>query len=640
MAADDQEINPEDILLDGQSHNYAKIEQPVKPANFMMLYVLIVLTFLSFISVLCYYQIWKNQDFQEAAQDNHLRTLTQPSIRGVVYDSTGEQLAFNTVKSNLILYPHQLENQPENLKLVSQFLSKISNRAVGDIEKELRDLIYNQQLTPVLWKKDLSHEEILSFSEFFNQDLAIGQDFSPLILSEDLTRRYPDGPTFSHILGYVGQISPEELKQCDDCFYFEKVGRSGVESIYQNVLRGQPSSQDLEVNARGQILKIFNQQQSISGQSLVLSIDAALQRFISQTLQRKLNELKLKHGVAIVQDPQTGQILALVSLPNYDNNLFSGGIDDKIYQALVDDPQKPLFNRAIAGLYPPGSTIKPFIGSGVLQEKIVSPQWSYECTGGLSVPNEYNPDIIYYFKDFKPHGHIDFFSAIAKSCNTYFYITGGGFGNIKGLGVDGLDKYLSLFNFGVKTGIDLTAEDGGLVPTPQWKKEIKGEDWYTGDSYHLAIGQGDLLVTPLQLTMAMSSLANKKGILYQPNLLKEIVDANKNTIAKIEPKIIRRDFLSQNTINLVNKAMRQAVTDGIVKSLADLKYPVAGKTGTAQFGSDDQTHAWVVAYGPYENPQIVVTVLVEAGGLGGESALPVAKDIFKWYFDNRLTADS
>lgn len=631
----DQEINPEDILLDGQSHDYARIEQPVKSANFIAFYALIVLTLLFFVSVLCYYQVWKNQDYQMAAQDNYLRTLTQPSIRGVIYDRDGEQLVFNTLKFNLTLYPQQLKNQPEKLKLVSQFLSKISSRSLGDIEKELRNLVANQQSTPVLWKKDLSHEEILAFNEFFSQDLAIGQDFSPLILSEDLTRRYPDGPTFSHILGYVSQIGPDELKQCDDCFYFEKVGRSGVESVYQKVLRGQPSSQDLEVDARGQILKIFNQQQSIPGQSLILSIDAALQRFVSQTLQKKLDDLELKHGVAIVQDPQTGQILALVSLPNYDNNLFSGGIDDKVYKNLVDNPQKPLFNRAIAGLYPPGSTIKPFIGSGVLEEKVVSPQWSLECTGGLSVPNQYNPDIVYYFKDFKPHGHIDFFSAIAKSCNSYFYITGGGYGNIKGLGIDGLDKYLSLFNFGAKTGIDLTAEDGGLVPTPQWKKEIKGEDWYTGDSYHLAIGQGDLLVTPLQLTIAMSSLANKKGILYQPSLLKEIVDVNKNTVVKIEPTIIRQDFLSQKTIDLVNRAMRQAVTDGIVKSLADLKYSVAGKTGTAQFGNDDQTHAWVAAYGPYENPKIVVTVLVESGGLGGESALPVAKEIFKWYFENR-----
>jgi len=631
----DQEINPEDILLDGQSHNYAKIELPVKQAHFLIFYILISVTLLFFISVLCYYQVWGKQEYQLAAQNNYLRTLTQPSVRGVIYDSKGEQLVFNVLKSNLVLYPQQLKNQPEKIKPISQFLSKISSRPLEDTEKELRSLINEQQLSPMLWKEDLSHEEILESTEFFSQELAVGENFSPLILNEDLTRYYPDSLTFSHILGYISQIGPDELKQCNDCSYFEKVGRSSLESTYQEILRGQPSSQDLKVDARGQILKIFNQRQSAPGQSLVLSVDASLQRFITQTLQQKLSDLKIKHGVVIAQDPQTGRILAMVSLPSYDNNLFSGGIDSNDYQNLINDPQKPLFNRAIAGLYPPGSTIKPFIGSGVLQEKVVSPQWSYECTGGISVPNQYDPNIIYYFKYFKPHGHIDFFSAIAKSCNSYFYITGGGYGNIKGLGIDGLDKYLSLFNFGAKTGIDLAPEDTGLVPTPQWKKENKGEDWYTGDTYHLAIGQGDLLVTPLQLTVAMSGLANKKGILYQPSLLKEIVDANKNTVAKIEPKIIRRDFLSQNTIDLVNKAMRQSVTDGILGSLADLKYPVAGKTGTAQFGSDDQTHAWVIAYGPYQNPEIVVTVLVEAGGLGGGSALPVAKEIFKWYFDNR-----
>jgi len=331
-------------------------------------------------------------------------------------------------------------------------------------------------------------------------------------------------------------------------------------------------------------------------------------------------------------DPRNGGILALVSIPSFDNNLFAQGISKKELTDLEKDPNEPFLNRALLGQYPPGSVIKPLIAAAALEEKIISPYQSINCTGAITIFNEYNPEIVYRFPDWKTHGLTNIIKAIAQSCNVFFYTVGGGYNDIEGLGVDRIKKYLEYFGLGEETGIDLPNEEKGLIPDEEWKKMAKqGEEWYLGDTYHLSIGQGDILVTPLQMAMALSSIANG-GILYQPQITDKIIDLDGNLVKNISTKIIKKDFINLDNIKVVQEGMRQAVIDGSAVSLSSLSIDVAGKTGTAQFGNKGETHAWFIGYAPYENPEIVIAVLVEAGGEGHKSAVPVAKEILKWYF--------
>lgn len=628
-------LEPEEVFLDSEKSRDSRLETPIKPRNFILSYVVMLGLCLFFLLVLCYYQILRPEYYTALAEKNHSRIVSESANRGVIYDRFGEQLVFNNLRYDLVLNLEALEQQPQDKQKITSFLCEFLKKPLAQVRSDIDRWLSQNESRLIVLKRALSHEDVLFFKENFPDELSPGNHLTGLYLVANLARYYADATYFSHILGYTSQINKEELNQWPDYLYFEKIGRSGLEASYQDILRGEPSKQEMMVDAQGQILELFKKQDSRAGKSLVLSLDSGLQKFITEVLKNKLIELKLKHAVALVQDSQNGQILALVSLPNYDNNQFSFGLDEAAFRALTDDADQPLFNRAITGLYPPGSTIKPFLGNAVLEEKIISPFRVINCTGGISITNQFNPEIVYYFRDYRPHGPVDFFSAISQSCNSYFYMVGGGYGDIKGLGPNRIERYLKLFNFGLKTQIDLPGEASGLVPTPQWKEAQKGEMWYTGDTYHLSIGQGDLLVTPLQLTNAMSSLANG-GHLWQPRLVKEIIDENKNVIEVIPAQLLNENFINQENLNLVRTALRQAVTKGLLHSLADLAQPIAGKTGTAEFGNSEETHAWFVGFGPYEKPEITVSVLVESGGLGGQSAVPLAKKIFEWYFENRL----
>jgi penicillin-binding protein 2 len=344
----------------------------------------------------------------------------------------------------------------------------------------------------------------------------------------------------------------------------------------------------------------------------------------------RLPGVKKAAGLAI--DPQNGGVLALVSLPSFDNNLFVQGISTQDLAALDADPNQPFLNRAVSGQYPSGSLIKPLIGAAALEEKIVSPEQTVSCQGGIRVAHQYQPEIIYHFRDWKTHGITDIIKAIAQSCNVYFYTIGGGYGQREGLGIERIKKYLEYFGLGQATGIDLPHEENGLIPDPEWKAQAKpDEEWYLGDTYHVAIGQGDIMVTPLQITRAIGVIANE-GVLYQPQIVDKVVDLNKDLIKDIPKQIIRENFIETEYLKIVQKGMRQAVVSGSAGALASLPVKAAGKTGTAQFGKQGQTHAWFVGYAPYPEPEIVLTILIEGGGEGSQVALPVAKQVLEWYF--------
>jgi len=339
-------------------------------------------------------------------------------------------------------------------------------------------------------------------------------------------------------------------------------------------------------------------------------------------------------------NPQNGAVLAMVSYPAYDNNIFSGGISQNDYNNVLNDPSQPFFNRAIAAQYPTGSTIKPFLAYGALKENLISPNKIINDPGFITVQSQYDPNVVYTFRGVTPHGPVDMREALAVSSNIYFYTVGGGYKDQKGLGPAGIKKYLDLFGWEQKTGIDLPGEFGGFVPSPDWKKEKKKESWWDGDTYNLSIGQSDLQVTPLQVATAYGVIANG-GTLYKPQIVQKIINGSPNNypeiIQEFTPEITSQNFIDTNNLRVVREGMRDGVAKpyGSSSMLNNLPVAVAAKTGTAEIGKEGHYNTWVSAFAPYENPEIVLVVTIEdVEGLRA-ATLPVAHDILQYYFNEK-----
>ncbi len=424
---------------------------------------------------------------------------------------------------------------------------------------------------------------------------------------------------FSHILGYTGRINQTELDNNSNYAVNDYIGKQGIEKSYEESLRGIPGKFEKE--------KTLSEPES--GKNLVLSIDLGLQNKIYDELKKGIEKIGVKKGAAVALDPRTGQVLALVSYPSYDDNLFAKGILKEEFDKIQNNPSNPLFNRVLSAQYPTGSTIKPFIASGALQEKTISPDKKILDNGFIEIINKYDPSIVYRFSGIEPKGWVDMKKAIAVSSNIYFYTVGGGYGDQQGLGPTRIKKYLELFGWGEKTGIDIPGEFKGFVPSPEWKKQTKNESWWDGDTYNLSIGQSDLKVTPLQVAMAYSSIANG-GTLYKPQIVQKIINGQ-----EFKPEIIRDNFIDSENLQIVKEGMRDGVLYGSSATLNSLPVQVASKTGTAETSRKGYYNAWVSAFAPYENPEIVlVTTIEDIQGLGA-ATLPVAKEVLRWYFSQK-----
>jgi len=509
-----------------------------------------------------------------------------------------------------------------------------------------------KQLSQIL-EEDLESLKI-KISETQDAEVLISQNLShqTLIVLETKIKEWPgfqvrqnskrdyQAQAFSHLLGYTGKITAPELKEDLNYSIFDWTGKQGLEKSYEKILRKNPGKLRIERDALGKEISKEIVALPESGKSLVLWLDSDLQIRLSEVLERKLKELGVEKGAAVVLEPDSGGVLALVSLPDFNNNLFNTGSDPEALQYLLEDPLSlnPLFNRAISGQYLMGSTIKPLIASAALEEKIISPQTNINCQGEIVIENPwYDPDHpelgqeAWVYHDWTVHGWTDLRKAIAQSCNIYFYTVGGGYGEQEGLGPSRIKDYLQLFGWGERTGIDLPEETSGFIPDPAWKERVKEEKWWDGDTYHLSIGQGDILATPLQIAAAFSAIANG-GKLYQPQVVKEILDSEKNPVQEITPKILRENFVDEKNLQIVREGMREAVTYGSSVSLNDLPVKAAAKTGTAQTSQIDYYHHWVTVFAPYENPQIVLTIVIESVKGVQFAALPVAKEVLNWYF--------
>ncbi len=622
-------VEPEEILLDATKAPVLedqKIEVPIKRAIFQIFFSLFfVIIFLLTIKT-AQLQLIQGEELAAAAEKNRLRILPIFASRGIIYDQAGQQLVYNAPSFSLILLPRELSKtlnqQRETVKKISELLN-ISAETIWGVISQAQ----SKAVSTAVVANDLDHEALLRWR-------AADEDFPGFQIEQNISRQYVDGSYFSQLIGYLGKLDVADLAEHANYSLNEKIGKNGLESFYEETLRGQPGQFLSEVDALGKTTREIAQKPPQDGQGLILAIDSRLQKSLQDNLQQTLKRLGLKKAVAVALRPGDGGVLALVSLPTFDNNIFSRSVSEEDYEKIFASSDQPLFNRAITGQYAPGSTVKPLIGAAALQEKIITPTTKVFDPGEITVVNQYNSQILYRFADWQAHGVVDLYSAIAQSCDVYFYTIGGGYGSIKGLGLEKLVKYFKFFGLGQNLGFDLPGEKAGLVPDEDWKKRVKEEAWYIGDTYHLSIGQGDLLVTPLQLAVATAAIVNS-GKVMVPHLVDKIVDSDKNIIKIIEPKVLIQGFIDEKNLDIIKEGMRQTVTDGSARLLNDLTVTLGAKTGTAQVAGQSQPNAWVTVFAPFDKPEIVLVVLVENSGEGSQVAAPVARAVLEEYFNNK-----
>ena len=594
------------------------ISEPIDSRGFQFFRFLAISIFLMLAFRVFYLQVMRGDYYGGLAKENRMRYVDIKAPRGLIYDRNGRELVRNIPSFDVIFIPadfsrdaseknRDIRGMAELLNMNDQNMAAITNSQDAD------------SLNPVLVKSNISEEEALVLSER-------KKDFGGFQLDKTAVRQYENGAVFSAVMGYTGKINREELKKYPDYPLTDYIGKMGLEESYEKYLRGINGKQKVEVDSAGNIKKNLGTENPTNGNDLHLGLDAGLQEKIEESLQKMFEQTGTKTAAAVAINPQNGEVLALVSLPGFDNNLFSQGITSEDYEKLLGDAEKPMFNRAISGEYPPGSTLKPLVAAAALQEKTISPDTTIGCSGGIRIGS-------YNFPDWKTHGETDVRKAIAESCDVFFYSVGGGWQNIPPLGIDRIKKYADLFGLGKILGIDIPGETSGLMPTQSWKQEKIGERWFLGDDYHSAIGQGFDTATPLQLANYIAAVANG-GTVYRPHLL-SYVKKNDGTEEKIKPEILSKNFVSSSNMEVVREGMRQTVFSGTAQSLKDLPVEVAGKTGTAQFGGENKTHGWFVSFAPYENPEIAMAVLVEGGGEGHSTAVPVTRETLDWYFSRR-----
>jgi len=618
---------------------------------------LLVIVFIGIlIGRLFYLEVVQVEHFTTLSKNNWLRIVPIPPPRGLIFDRNGVPLAENEVSYSLEIQPEQAENpdqerptkteRAENIEKLLKKLQQYTSLSNREIARFKKTRARSQRFKPIILKTQLTKEEVAAISVRSHE--LIGAKVTPI-----LTRVYPMGEVGAHAIGYVGRINENEVKNFDDAQEAQYegtqfMGKTGIEKYYENQLHGKVGYQEVEANVSGQIIRTIKQVDPVAGDNLYLNLDIVLQKkaeeLFNPQLVDKNTSLEQEKGALVAIDPATGGVLALVSSPGYDPNLFVKGVDSETYQELNDEDERPLYNRAITGLYPPGSTIKPLVGLAGLEEEIRHPSDETYCPGWYTIGD--NP---HKYRDWKHegHGHTNLRSAIEESCDVYFYDLA------NDLGIDRLSKFLRQFGLGGKTGIDMMGEVGGLVPTRAWKRKRHNTPWYPGETLIAGIGQGYMLTTPLQLAVATATLS-MKGESHLPRMVfmqeSKVNNLTKTLSSKPSSRV---DTKHPEYWDYIISAMEAVVTGGggtANKLSDDLKYRLAGKTGTAQVVQIKQNqrydatllekelhdHALFVAFAPIEEPKIAVAVIVENGGSGGRTAAPYAKKLIDFYLFDRL----
>ena len=604
-------LDVDEVIFDSFKEWEHRLEAPVSAGTAKLLLFLAAAVLAVFVARTVKISLLDGKTFSALAHQNAVQEIWERAERGIIYSSDSAPLVANVSSFNLVAIPAELPLEHESQEEIITFIQETFNRERNEVTELFKE-INRFSSRPVLLVADINREEVLKFS-------ATRQKLPGLRVEENFKRTYFEGEIFSHLTGYTGLVDAEDLKLLPDYLLTDLVGKSGVEFVYEPQLRGEYGKTEIERSSLGKENRTLASVAKKPGQNITLFINGELQKVATEAMRKTLNAAGLKRGAVAVVDPRSGGVLALQSFPLYDNNLFSSRSDNAGLERLLNDPARPLFNRAVSGLYPPGSTIKPFIAVAGLEEKVIDKNTTVNVTGSITVAGQ-------EFRDWRPHGVVNLERAIAVSSNVFFYTVGGGYGDIEGLGPYRINDYLSRFGLGSVFKIDLPAEREGLVPDPAWKREVRKENWYIGDTYNISIGQGDMLVTPLGLAMGVAGIANY-GTIVAPRVVKSIGNA------PTSPEILYTNIASRESFELVREGMRETVRDGSARQLNSLPVAVAGKTGTAQSRLDEPPHAWFAAFAPYENPEIALVILIENGGEGSTIAVPVAKEILEWYFN-------
>jgi len=570
-----------------------------------------------------WFQVVRGADYAAVAEDNRSRVAWIPAERGVMYDRRGKPLVRNMPDFSASLTLADLPKEPGARHDAIVRIARILEMPPEEIEVRLEEFKRYPGAAIVIGE-NIGHDKAVRIE-------IEGATTPGIALETGMRREYLNEgvKTLSHVLGYQGRIAETELAAAPASYRpSDFIGKTGLEKTYEELLRGTSGKRRIEVDARGREKNVIADDKPVDGKNLVLTIDAGLQAETERILTETLGKRGKTRASVVAMDPRNGDVLALVSMPGFDANLFAQGIKTEEYKTLIEDEDRPLFPRAISGGLPSGSTFKPVVAAAALDEGIITPDTSVLSTGGLRYG-------AWFFPDWKAggHGSTNVTKAIAESVNTFFYTIGGGTESFKGLGLEKMMDYARKFRFGSVLGIDLPGEAAGFLPSKEWKKRTQNAQWYIGDTYHIAIGQGEIVVTPLQIAEMTAAFAND-GTLMTPRLVQAVTGADGARETR-QPIVLAKQVVSKNAIDVVRRGMRQTVTAGSARYLGDLPVAVAGKTGPAPWNSKKENHAWFTSFAPYEKPEIVVTVVVEEGGEGSSIASPIAKEIYKYYFKDR-----
>jgi penicillin-binding protein 2 len=694
-------IKPEPSRQSAHSEWQARWQAIRRAPRVIVLAILILAIFGAFGRRLWHLQFAQGEHYRALADWQRLRPETIAASRGIIYSQDGTPLVRNVPSFKVVVVPAYLPDYDvttgeggvitdvtfsAEAEAVLIRLSVLLDMPYYAEDNEGEAMLYRHLFPSGL--EQVSVEPTPGVQGIIVQGIKRGYLYHPIVVkkkverdaalligSERLTlpgvyveldsmREYSQGVLVSQVLGYTSPIPSyleEEYKAQGYDPDTDRIGVSGVEATYEEWLRGQKGEQLVEKDVQGRVIQVVEREvEPLPGGNVYLTIDLDLQQLTQEALLRGMSRAGSPRGVAIVMRPQTGEILAMVSLPTYDNNLFARGISTADWERLSEDVHRPLLNHAISDQVPPGSTFKVVVATGALQEGVLEPDTRLNCPGTIVLPHRYaerDPaarDQTFYCWIWRQgsHGSLDVVGGLANSCDIFFYKVGGGYpeDDFEGLGPGSLESdenpgianYATLFGLGQETGVELTSEAEGVVPYPKWKRRVYGETWSTGDTYNYAIGQGFLAVTPLQMLNAVNVVANR-GILYRPQVVHHVTDHEGTVIEAFEPEVIRTlSAISPTNWSLVQQGMEGAVAYGTATGAQVEGIRVAGKTGTAQFcddikcgtpGSYDQPeHAWFTAFAPVEDPEISVIIFLYDGGEGSQMAVPVAHEILEYYF--------
>lgn len=560
-------------------------------------------------------QVIRGDQMATLSENNRIRLRRVPATRGRVVDRNGKVLIDSQASFDAVLVPEDARDLPATVEALAQFL----HQSAGETQAILNRAAGRPPFEEVVVKRNLDFDEVAALETRQLELPGVSLRITP-------SRSYPHGPMLAHVLGYVGEATQEELDKDRHYRSGDVVGKAGLEKAWERYLRGVHGGQQVEVDALGRELRVLEEEEAIAGHTLVLSIDLDLQ----QAAEKALGE---EAGSIVALDPRNGDVLAMVSRPGFDPNEFTGGIKPERWRELTAHPRHPLNARATQGQYPPGSTFKIIMAAAALEEGVINPFTRIHCSGQLPFGN-------HVFRCWKKggHGSMNVHDALVHSCDVFFYQVG------QRLGIDAIARYARAFGLGAPTGIEIGTERAGIIPDSEWKKRVFKQPWFAGETLSVAIGQGYVTTTPLQMAEAAATIAT--GQRFKPRLVQRVEALDGSLVRTVDPDHVAKLPVRDTAIAQIREALIDVVARGTGKKATVAGVAVAGKTGTSQVVTlgkervaatklpwNQRDHAWFVAYAPAEDPTIAIATLVEhAPGGGGAVAAPVTQQVLQEFF--------